>query len=276
MMTEVIAKELPLQYTAVSEVMMPDPEPVMADVTVLEALQVMHDDKVLTLPVCEEDGTVVGVVDVMALIYGCGGAEGWRSIFDSALDVDDDASDYQSTAKSDHQSVAKSKTSVPVVKKNPVITVAPNAPFVSPIAPFPGNIPKTLEFTDDMDESTIGNISEARTMTIKVVDPSGSTHRLRSEMRVDKLKEALSEKIKINTNNLQFKFVDDEGDVVVITSDEDLAEAVNLSQDSAGKQVIKLIAEEVSSGLDSMALAAIGAAVAFIGVAAMIAFRPKR
>jgi hypothetical protein len=201
------------------------------------------------------------------LIYGCGGVEGWRSIFDSALDVDDDASDYQSTAKS--------KKSVPVVKQ-PVITVAPDAPFVSPMIAFPGNIPKTLEFTEDMDESTIGNISEAQTLTIKIVDPSGSTHRLRSEMSVDKLKESLSQKIKIKTKNLQFKFVDDEGDVIVITSDEDLAECVNLSQGSAGKQVIKLTAEEVSSGLDSTTLAAIGAAVAFIGVAAMVAFRPKK
>jgi len=40
-----------------------------ADVTVLEALQIMHDNKFLTLPVCEGDGVVVGIVDVMDLIY---------------------------------------------------------------------------------------------------------------------------------------------------------------------------------------------------------------
>jgi CBS domain-containing protein len=42
---------------------------------VLEALQIMHDNKFLTLPVCEGDGVVVGIVDVMYLIYGCGGAD---------------------------------------------------------------------------------------------------------------------------------------------------------------------------------------------------------
>jgi CBS domain-containing protein len=36
----------------------------------------MHENKFLTLPVCESDGRVVGLVDVMDVIYGCGGAEG--------------------------------------------------------------------------------------------------------------------------------------------------------------------------------------------------------
>merc|ERR1712032_244066 len=97
MMNRVIAKELPLDTTAVSNVMTPDPESVSPDITVLEALQIMHDDKFLTLPVCDEvDGTVVGLVDVMDCIYNCS-KEGWRSLFTSAMDasVDDDASEVQ-------------------------------------------------------------------------------------------------------------------------------------------------------------------------------------
>jgi hypothetical protein len=63
---------------------------------VVEALQIMHDDKFLTLPVGKSDGTVVGIVDVMDLMYGCGGAEGWRSIFDAAMVCADDESDDDS------------------------------------------------------------------------------------------------------------------------------------------------------------------------------------
>ena len=49
--------------------------------------------KCLNLPVCERNGTVCGLVtSVMDLIYGCGGAEGWRSLFDSAMDISDDVS----------------------------------------------------------------------------------------------------------------------------------------------------------------------------------------
>eukprot|EP01083_Nonionella_stella_P263330 894631_1 len=96
MMSRVVAKELPLDYTTVQDVMTPSPESVSPDMTVVEALQVMHENKFLNLPVCESNGTVCGLVSVMDLIYGCGGAEGWRSLFDSAMDISDDASDTAS------------------------------------------------------------------------------------------------------------------------------------------------------------------------------------
>lgn len=72
MMTRVIACELSPDLTEVSEVMTPDPDIAPPDITVLEALQTMYDNKFLTLPVCEEDGSVVGLVNVIELIYGCG------------------------------------------------------------------------------------------------------------------------------------------------------------------------------------------------------------
>jgi CBS domain-containing protein len=42
-----------------------NPEFVSPETTVLEALQIMDDNKFLTLPVCEIDGRVGGLVDVM-------------------------------------------------------------------------------------------------------------------------------------------------------------------------------------------------------------------
>jgi CBS domain-containing protein len=80
----------------VKTVMTPNPEIVDPDITVLEALQIMHDNRFLTLPVCEADGKVLGLVDVMDVIYGCGGTEGWKSVFNSALDIQDDVSDVSS------------------------------------------------------------------------------------------------------------------------------------------------------------------------------------
>jgi len=105
MMTRAVAKDLPLKATQVSAVMTANPESVSPDLTVLEALQTMHDNKFLTLPVCESDGTVVGLVDVMDLIYGCGGAEGWRSIFTKAMELDD-VSDMNSLRSHDNESRA--------------------------------------------------------------------------------------------------------------------------------------------------------------------------
>jgi CBS domain-containing protein len=110
MMTRVVAKCLPLDATPVQDVMTEQPESVLPEVTVLEALQTMHDHKFLTLPVCEEDGRVVGVVGVMDVIYGCGGAEGWRSLFDS-IDVDDDMSAVSAASNATGKLAA---TNVPV------------------------------------------------------------------------------------------------------------------------------------------------------------------
>jgi signal-transduction protein with cAMP-binding, CBS, and nucleotidyltransferase domain len=98
MVTRAVAKGLPLDLTPISKVMTAHPEYVSPDMTVLEALQSMADNNFTTLPVCENDGTVVGLVDVLDLIYGCGAGseEGWRSIFTSAMDAGDDVSELGS------------------------------------------------------------------------------------------------------------------------------------------------------------------------------------
>eukprot|EP00980_Cylindrotheca_fusiformis_P030151 scaffold24472_cov362-Cylindrotheca_fusiformis.AAC.1 len=44
MMTRVVAKELSVDFTEISKVMTPNPEAVSPDMTVLEALQTMHDN----------------------------------------------------------------------------------------------------------------------------------------------------------------------------------------------------------------------------------------
>ncbi|GMH96403.1 hypothetical protein TL16_g13301, partial [Triparma laevis f. inornata] len=67
-MNRAVSKEVPLELTAVSSLMTPSPDSVLPDMDVIEALQTMHDNKFLNLPVVEEDGTVLGLVDVMTLI----------------------------------------------------------------------------------------------------------------------------------------------------------------------------------------------------------------
>jgi CBS domain-containing protein len=62
--SRVLAKELPLHMTRVVDVMTPNPESVLPDSTIIDALQTMHDHNFLTLPVCEANGRVVGLVDV--------------------------------------------------------------------------------------------------------------------------------------------------------------------------------------------------------------------
>ena len=80
---------MPLELTAVAEIVTTNPELVHPGITVLEASRVMHGNTFLTPPVCENDRSGVGLVMGMDVIYGCGGAEGWRSVFSSSLHMDD-------------------------------------------------------------------------------------------------------------------------------------------------------------------------------------------
>ncbi|OEU09579.1 CBS-domain-containing protein, partial [Fragilariopsis cylindrus CCMP1102] len=207
MMTRVVAKELPMDDTEISAVMTPNPESVSPDMTVLEALQTMHDNKFLTLPVCEENGNVVGLVNVMDVIYGCGGVEGWRSIF-----------------------------------------ISKNAPMVSSSPPPLGNIPSTLEFqkgsNEEFDETTFNDtyrmetasfLSDGNVVVFKIVDPDGHTHRLHSEIKIVCLRKAFVDKLagRLKATNISFKFFDEEGDAILISTDEDLAEAVTLARNAS-------------------------------------------
>ncbi|CAM9171877.1 unnamed protein product [Discosporangium mesarthrocarpum] len=96
MLTRVVAKGLDPDNTLVSEVMTPNPDSVTPDITVIEALQQMHENRFLHLPVVSDTGRIRGLVNVMELVWAVAGTEGssrWESFFGTALDAGDDFSD---------------------------------------------------------------------------------------------------------------------------------------------------------------------------------------
>jgi hypothetical protein len=68
------------------------------------------------------------------------------------------------------------------------------------------------------------DFSERGGIVFKVTDPYGRTHRIRCAPRRKKLLDSLLPKISKDTDpsKLTIQFVDDEGDAVSITNDEDL------------------------------------------------------
>jgi signal-transduction protein with cAMP-binding, CBS, and nucleotidyltransferase domain len=133
MMSKVIAKELPVQTTPIKEVMTPHPEFVSPDSTVLEALQTMHDGRFLSLPVCENDGSVVGLLDVMDIINSLD----LRSVFGATVDMDDvsdEASRHSGSiaGSTAHHSVRSKKSSTKAVEDaRPVSKLRPKKPLIS-------------------------------------------------------------------------------------------------------------------------------------------------
>ena len=283
MMTRVVAAELDHQSTTVSMVMTPDPEFAEPDMTAIEALKMMHDNRFLSLPVCDVKGTIIGLLDVMDLIHACGGVEHWRSVLEMALKVEDG-------------SINESVLTPPMKNEVSTIQISKDTPMVSSQPPIPSNIPSTLEFrkglNEDFDETTLNDtyrmesgsfISDGNVVTFKIVDPDGHTHRIRSEVKILSLREVLDEKLKgrIYAKNLSLKFFDEEGDAIFISTDDDLAEAVSLARNSphSSKFVVKLVAEldvTDSGGLEPAIAIGIGIAVAFIALGSILFFPAKQ
>jgi len=270
MMNRAIAKELPLDSTCVTDVMTHNPESVSPETTVLEALQIMHENKFLTLPVCEDDGRVVGLVDVMDCVYASGGAEGWKSLFDSALDQDDVSSVY---------SAEESQIRPPVM-----------------VTSHPNNIPLHVDVGADGDQDSIGEslthhplISGTPHKTnrqaavedlvaFKVVDDTGETYVIRAEKTLDSIVKVLEGKVShLDPSTTVFKYFDEEGDEILVKSDECVEEAVRSSMQAGNKNVkLSMKTSKNSSGNNALLLAGGAGVVAAVAIAMIVLLKPKK
>ncbi|KAL7556939.1 hypothetical protein ACA910_005291 [Epithemia clementina (nom. ined.)] len=277
MMTRVIAKELSLDDTEVQDVMTSSPETVTPDITALEALQMMHDNNFLTLPVCEHDGTVLGVVDVMDVMYGCGGPEGWRSMFEKSMQMDDLSETASVTSRSrsggrsrQHETLARATVETPMM--------------ALPEARLPANIPMTLEFEDgdhtiSRSQANHDELSGSIDMMIgsfKISDPNGATHRVKCVCKADELISLAAEKVGINRHCLRLGYTDEDGDFVNITTDDDVVEAWHGAKKS-GAKIAKLTALATGPQKDEELPPAVilGVGLAVIGAAAFLLLRPR-
>jgi signal-transduction protein with cAMP-binding, CBS, and nucleotidyltransferase domain len=110
LMNRVVAKERDMDTTLVSEVMTPNPDPIVDSMDVLDALHQMHDNKYQRIPVVDAAGGVVGMVDVMLITRKLMSGENSEAFWSAAGDVDDTSSDAGS-ARSAHSTIAPSKVS---------------------------------------------------------------------------------------------------------------------------------------------------------------------
>jgi CBS domain-containing protein len=293
MMTRAVAMGLPLDTTPISDVMTSNPEYVSPETTVLEALQIMHDQHILTLPVCQGDGAVMGLVNIMDVIVACGGSEGWRSIFNTTIDIED-----ASVSTSGMSNKMKTNTTATMSRKSSAGKSPYSLPYVTDLPP---NIPSTLEFVDDdgngsFTGSTIGDergvskilspedmsvslgAQSSGTVAFKVSCPSGATHRIRCEPRIEDLVDSILSKINIPRSRVRIEYDDDEGDTVIVTSDDDVKEAWKLARKAGSKLAkLKVVAAEKKSNTSTALLAGGGlTAVTILGALAMVLMKPRK
>jgi len=123
----------------------------------------------------------------------------------------------------------------------------------------------------------LGGMSSPSHVMFKVSCPSGDTHRIRCRPSINELLELISAKVNIDRSRMRIEYEDDEGDTVVVSSDDDVAEAYNLAR-RAGKKLAKLsVAESKAIPKNTAALLGGGsAAVALLGALALVMMRPKK
>lgn len=158
-------------------------------------------------------------------------------------------------------------------------------PSSVPLATFiDSNIPTTLEFEgmddDDLHSFAGSTLPDTTSRSVgsavfKVSEPSGNTHRIKCEIAMSILFDAVADKVSIPRRLLQLQYIDDEGDVVTMTCDDDVAEAWALAR-RTGSKVAKLsaIVGETKS-LDPTIVAVSGVTILVLTVAGFVFLRTK-
>ena len=185
-----------------------DPDCANADITLLDALRDMHDHKYLHLPVKDISGKVLGIVNVSDLLIhsaGDGSRIGWRDFFKETMDI---GRDGETNSVGSFQSSTRGN-----------FLMERKQSFSS------SNIPSNFVF--------------------KVTDSSGNIHRIKPDVcEYVELKKSISEKLGLS-QNISIKYVDEDGELCVLSSDLSLVEAIETAIVNS-KTTLKLFVSEVN------------------------------
>ncbi len=225
-LNRVVAKELLPEETLVSDVMTPNPDWVLSTTSIVDALHQMCEGHYLHLPVLDKSGTTQGIVSVMEIIssvVGDEGSSGWQEFFGSAMAAGDEFSETASH---------RSRVSFQDGFKRPL-----PVPRTHRIMSFTSN--------QDFDDTSLRDCLESDDMVFmyKVEDHSGHLHRIRASAEsLQKVKIAVAKALAFKgdpNENLMFQYRDEDGDKILMSTNESLHEAVDLSR-AAGVMTLKL------------------------------------
>ncbi|KAF5017902.1 hypothetical protein F66182_10131 [Fusarium sp. NRRL 66182] len=246
----VIAPGLDPANCSVVRVMTPHPDFAPMDMTLQAALRKMHDGHYLNLPVMNDGGEIVGMVDVLKLTYATldqinamssGGDEGpaWNKFWLS-LDAETESMMSGEGSQAHHTNLGSRLASPDMGRDRVGDSLAPgdSASHVGMDSPTHSHLPDVLEH----------QLPEELPFPFKFKAPSGRVHRVKvvATEGMEAFVAAVASKLgaeaegiggvptvedgKIVDSGFALSYLDDEGDSISITADHDLLEAVILAR----------------------------------------------
>ncbi|KAI1659510.1 CBS-domain-containing protein [Daldinia decipiens] len=244
----VIAPGLDPSTCSVVRVMTPHPDFAPMDMTIQAALRKMHDGHYLNLPVMNDQGEIVGMVDVLKLTYATleqintmgtsGDNEGpaWNKFW---LSLDNETESMVSGDGSHHHGTMASRS-----------ILSPDANrerSYDPVAP--GDSASHVGMESSPIHSAVAHQTPADIpFAFKFKAPSGRVHRIQviANEGIAQFVEHVAAKLgseveaiggipevedgNLSTGGFALSYLDDEGDTVSITTDQDLLEAILLAR----------------------------------------------
>ncbi|XP_061339888.1 CBS domain-containing protein CBSCBSPB3-like [Gastrolobium bilobum] len=217
----VVAQNLSPELTLVEKVMTPNPECASLETTILDALHMMHDGKFLHLPVVDRDGNVAACVDVLQITHAA------ISLVESSSGAVNDVANT-------------------IMQKFWDSAFSPELP-----EDYDNNSEASGLLTLDGADTTKSyqSVGYGNSFAFKFEDPNGHVHRFNSG--AEHLDELVSSVMQIigHVNNGErplIMYEDDEGDKIILSTDNDVAAAVSYAR-SAGLKALKLDLEFADS-----------------------------
>lgn len=245
----VIAPGLDPATCSVVRVMTPHPDFAPSDMSIQSALRKMHDGHYLNLPVMNEGGEIVGMVDVLKLTYatleqintmGGEGQEGpaWNKFWMSMGDGDTES---MMSGEGSH------RPTTPGIKSVMEGDIRPSIERGDSVMPHDSASHTGADDNQSEDQPAsplAAKDPENEPFPFKFKAPSGRVHRLQvvANEGYEHLQELVKGKLGAEIDAaggevFAMSYMDNEGDIVSITTDEDLKDAIKIAIKSQREKV---------------------------------------
>ncbi|CAG8522818.1 8278_t:CDS:2 [Ambispora leptoticha] len=245
----VIAAGLDPATCSVSKVMTPHPDTAPSHTSILDALKKMYDGHYLNLPVVD-NGHILGMVDVLRLTYATmeqmnstqghdnhesGGGPMWGRFWNSfANDCDNES------IVSDSISPSQSASNVPPPSPNSHMR---GSGHISPVPEIhPSESASAIDDNGSLASFPRGH--DENMFTFKFKSPNGKTHRFTMDYtNLDMIRRRVASQLPKTIKAFSLAYVDDDNDQVLMSSDDDVIDAVRIAQRQGLSRVLLHVQE---------------------------------